>query len=152
MFPSFRSFVIFLGCLGVIVFLGSAFILNIGDMFYAIYCVENRAVEVSSPDGSSVARSVRSNCGPLGGVSTRVYLRTAGWGIPRLKLHLVFEYEGDLDYLRLRETPLALVIEHNACAAIVWTQRATWRDVSITYHQRQGLPPEYHCRGPGYAE
>ena len=121
-------------------------------MLYAVICVESHAVETPSPDGRHVVRSVKSNCGPTDPVSTRVYLRTTGWGIPRLKLHRVFEYVGDLDYLRPRwETPRILVIEHNACAAIIWIQRATWRDVSITYHQREGLPPEYHCREPGNA-
>ena len=133
----------------MIVLLGLFFILNIGNLFYAIYCVEKGAVELISPDERHVARSVQSHCGFLGGASTRVYLRTASWGIPRLKLHLIFEYEGDPDHLRLRwETPLAMVIEHNACESIVWTQRATWRDVSVTYHRREGLPPEYHCRTP----
>ena len=146
MFPSFRSFAIFLGCLIVIVLLAVVVILNIKDIGYAVMCVESRAVEIPSPDGRYVVRSVWSRCFLEGGDSL-VYLRTAGWGIPRLKLNRVFAYEGDLDHLRLRwEVPHTLVIEHNACAAIIWFQRTTWRDVSITYHQQEGLPPEYHCR------
>ena len=38
-----------------------------------------------------------------------------------------------------------LVIEHNACYAVIGTQRAAWRDVSIGYHKLD-LPPAYHCR------
>ena len=37
------------------------------------------------------------------------------------------------------------MIEHNACYAVIGTQRAAWRDVSIGYHKLD-LPPAYHCR------
>ena len=73
MFPSFRSLAVSVGCLIPIVFLAVTFFLGIwGDMLYAVICKEDRVVEVSSPDGRYVTRSVRSNCSSISPFTTRV--------------------------------------------------------------------------------
>lgn len=120
MFPSTRSFIIFLGCLIAIGFFAVTIFLNIWDVLYAVICVEDRVVEVTSPEGRYVARSVRSNCGSISPFTTRVYTRTAGWGITRLRPDLVFLCRGEPDDLHLRwVTTQDLVIEHNACYAVI---------------------------------
>ena len=103
MLPSFRSLAVSAGCLIPIVFLAVTFFLGIwGDMLYAVICKEDRSVEVVSPDGRYVARSARSNCGATAPFMTRVYIRTAGWGITRLRPDLVFLHRGEPDDLHLR--------------------------------------------------
>lgn len=129
---------------GVITYLGVV-------IFYTLYrvleprCIHDRVTAVVSPDAIYVARSFRRNCGTLSPFTTHVFLRRQG-SADDGKEERVFAFTGTEVTLRW-QAPRTLVIEHNACPAVIWEQRGTWLGVSIRYHKLD-LPSDWRCRAP----
>ena len=109
-------------------------------------CTNDRATAVVSPDGSYIAHSFRRDCGATTAYGTHVFLRLPG-DADDGQDERVFSYTGgSVTEVALRwQGPRTLVIEHNACTAVIGVQRIAWRDVSISYHKLD-LPPSWRCR------